>query len=157
MYYSDSNDLNIVKTFKDYIKKSNLIYIVSPFISKEAFLVFKNEFDFFVNKGGIINVITSTFNETWESFNYDDLKYISDMYKDSINIKVQNVKRGEKPLHKKMFFLVMIKILRYSQEVQILVIVGYLVKKIVYFCMMNKNIMLIKILSICEIIMEVIT
>ncbi|AKU79825.1 DEAD/DEAH box helicase family protein [Spiroplasma turonicum] len=102
MYYSDVGK-SLIKDFKKFIKSSKTIYIVSPFITKEAFKEFELELNDFINKGGFIYVITSTFSETMESFNYKDLFEINNKYKGSIKIKVQVVKKNELPIHKKLY------------------------------------------------------
>ncbi len=103
MYYSDLSSTSLVDAIKKLISKAKIFYIVSPFITKEAFSVFKNELKEFTEKGGKIKVITSTFTESGESFNYDDLSYIYETYKEAIEIKVQVVQKTEQPIHKKIY------------------------------------------------------
>ncbi|QGS52067.1 DEAD/DEAH box helicase family protein [Spiroplasma tabanidicola] len=103
MHYSDLSSTSLVEAIKSFINKTNTFYIISPFITKEAFYEFDKELEDFFGRNGKLKIITSTFTESGESFNYDDLFYISKKYKRNIEIKVQIVKRGEKPLHKKIY------------------------------------------------------
>ncbi|WP_338972039.1 DEAD/DEAH box helicase family protein [Spiroplasma endosymbiont of Panorpa germanica] len=100
MIFTDLEHKKLIKTFKDLIAKSHEIKIISPFITKEAFNLFYEEFESFFANNGKLQILTTTYNKAASSFNIDDLAQINKFNNTQIKVQVINY---QSPIHMKVY------------------------------------------------------
>ncbi|AXK51615.1 restriction endonuclease PLD domain-containing protein [Spiroplasma alleghenense] len=100
MIFTDLQHKELIKTFRELILKSHTIKIISPFITKQAFNIFNDEFDSFFENKGKLQILTTTYNKDGSGFHYQDLTQINKM--GDTQIKVQVI-TNQAPIHMKVY------------------------------------------------------
>ncbi|AHI53834.1 hypothetical protein SSABA_v1c04250 [Spiroplasma sabaudiense Ar-1343] len=100
MIFTDLEHKELIKTFKDLITKSHEMKIISPFITKQAFNLFYEEFESFFANNGKLQILTTTCNKAASSFNIDDLYQINKFNNTHIKVQVIN---NQSPIHMKVY------------------------------------------------------
>ncbi len=104
MFLSDKDHEKLKSIFRELIKSSKEINIISPFITKNAFNIFKNEFNSFFDQNGSIKILTTNFDRDSKNFNVLDLKEIKNNNPENIEISIQIIDELNKnPLHMKAY------------------------------------------------------